>query len=235
MRKVLLAAAAAALASPASAAIVYSNDFDAENGGNTALNYNGFNGLTVTDGTVDLVRSGDFGISCAGGTGSCVDLDGSTSNAGLTSSGSFAFNAGDRVALSYLFSGNQRGGATDFFRTRFNFTSPIAGATFGSESTTFGSVNYGTFYNVPAFRLDIFNIPPSFGMTDMEFYFIAGSAGSVSFSFEDFGNDNVGVIIDSVALDITAVPEPSTWAMLILGFGVIGAAARRRRAATAIA
>jgi hypothetical protein len=32
---------------------------------------------------------------------------------------------------------------------------------------------------------------------------------------------------------LTAVPEPSTWAMLIIGFGVIGAALRRRRLALA--
>ncbi|MBY9061427.1 PEPxxWA-CTERM sorting domain-containing protein [Sphingomonas yunnanensis] len=30
-----------------------------------------------------------------------------------------------------------------------------------------------------------------------------------------------------------AVPEPSTWAMMVLGFGLAGAAIRRRRAAGA--
>jgi hypothetical protein len=30
-----------------------------------------------------------------------------------------------------------------------------------------------------------------------------------------------------------AVPEPSSWAMLIAGFGLVGATARRRRAITA--
>jgi hypothetical protein len=30
---------------------------------------------------------------------------------------------------------------------------------------------------------------------------------------------------------LTAVPEPTTWAMLIAGFGLVGAAARRRRSA----
>lgn len=78
---VVTALAAAAFAAPAQAGVVYSNNFDSENGGNTALNYNGFNGLTVTNGTVDLVKSGDFGIICAGAAGACVDLDGSTNDA----------------------------------------------------------------------------------------------------------------------------------------------------------
>jgi len=31
----------------------------------------------------------------------------------------------------------------------------------------------------------------------------------------------------------SVVPEPASWAMLIAGFGLVGAVARRRRAATA--
>jgi len=33
----------------------------------------------------------------------------------------------------------------------------------------------------------------------------------------------------------SAVPEPATWAMMIAGFGLIGAAARRRRSGMAAA
>ena len=33
--------------------------------------------------------------------------------------------------------------------------------------------------------------------------------------------------------DVGAVPEPATWAMMIGGFGLVGAAMRRRAAATA--
>ena len=38
------------------------------------------------------------------------------------------------------------------------------------------------------------------------------------------------VLLDGVSVE-AAVPEPATWAMLIAGFGLVGAAARRRRAA----
>lgn len=233
MRQVLLAAAAAALASPASAAVVYTNNFDTENGGNSALNYNGFTGLTVTDGTVDLIRSGAFGPVCAGAVGSCVDLDGSTGNAGLTSSGSYAFAAGERVALTFKFSGNQRGGANDAFRTRFDFLGTESG-TYGMNSMTQGLVNFGSF-NSGAINLTVSDIESSLSMRELTFFFVPDTAGSFNFSFQDLGNDNVGVVLDDVSLAIGAVPEPSAWAMLILGFGVIGAAARRRRAANAFA
>jgi hypothetical protein len=225
---IVTALAAAAFAAPAGAAVVYSNNFDAENGGNTALNYNSFNGLTVSNGTVDLVKSGDFGIICAGGSGSCVDLDGSTNDAGLTSSNVFAFNAGDRVAISFDWSGNQRNvPPNDGFEVRFDFVGTASG-TFGSMSTLFGAQNYGPFNNAGALFLGITNIPPGFAMTDMEFFFVASTAGSTTFTFQDFGNDNVGVVIDNLSLDIAAVPEPATWAMMIAGFGAVGVGLRRK-------
>lgn len=234
MHKSTIAAfALAAFATPASAAVVYSNNFDAENGGNTALNYNSFNGLTVTDGTVDLVKSGDYGIICAGGAGACVDLDGSTNNAGLTSSNSYAFNAGERVSLTFLFSGNQRQLPADFALIYFQFGG-VATGTWGYNSTAYGNGNLGSF-NTTELGLGLPNVQPGLAMTDFEFFFLASSAGTVSFTFEDQGNDNVGVIIDNVALSIGAVPEPSAWALLILGFGAVGAAARRRHASGRIA
>jgi hypothetical protein len=39
--------------------------------------------------------------------------------------------------------------------------------------------------------------------------------------------------VDNVFLDITtAVPEPATWAMMILGFGLVGGAMRRPKTLT---
>jgi hypothetical protein len=39
------------------------------------------------------------------------------------------------------------------------------------------------------------------------------------------------VILSATNLTITAVPEPTTWAMMVAGFGIIGFAARKRSAA----
>jgi hypothetical protein len=44
-------------------------------------------------------------------------------------------------------------------------------------------------------------------------------------------NDSLGGYIDDISLS-GAVPEPTSWAMMIAGFGAVGAAMRRRRTAT---
>jgi len=41
-------------------------------------------------------------------------------------------------------------------------------------------------------------------------------------------NDGAGPVLDSYDLSISSAPEPGTWAMMLLGCGLIGAALRRR-------
>lgn len=50
---------------------------------------------------------------------------------------------------------------------------------------------------------------------------------------EAFGLDNI--IVSIPGQDVGAVPEPATWAMMIAGFGIVGARMRRRRRRVAIA
>lgn len=57
--------------------------------------------------------------------------------------------------------------------------------------------------------------------------FTADAASTTLLFVNTAGGPNEGVFLDGVS--VTAVPEPSTWAMLILGFGVIGTAVRRRK------
>lgn len=57
--------------------------------------------------------------------------------------------------------------------------------------------------------------------------FTAGAAGDYSFTFHNHGGDNMGALLDNVS--IAAVPEPETYAMLLVGLGALGFAARRRR------
>jgi PEP-CTERM motif len=233
-----LAAMFTVAVSPAMAQTVFSDTFDAENGGATALNYGtqvgSFTNFNVTgaDASVDLLASGDFGINCAGGTGSCVDLDGSTNAAaGLQSINSFAFSAGDFIRLSYDLSGNQRSGADDWF-SGFTFAAATSLVNFGYDY--FGStVNAGNFFttgiSVQSVGLGLLNEAP---FQTRSIFFTAGNAGTLKFNIGAFGNDNVGPILDNVSLSIApgAVPEPATWMMMILGFGLIGSAMRRRKA-----
>ena len=225
--KMMLVLAATVATAPLHAAQVYFNDFDGENGGASAVNYNGFTGLAVTDGTVDLVKNGDFGITCAGNTGSCVDLDGSTNDAGLLmTTGAFAYNAFDLITLTFDFIGNQRGGSSDDGAFGFSFGGAASGlATFSSTSGAlftfqFDQNNAVIFYNVieSAFPLDhlTLSVRPTTG-------------GTINAFFQDDGADNIGPIIDNLALSIGAVPEPASWAMMIGGFGAVGGALRSRR------
>ena len=63
------------------------------------------------------------------------------------------------------------------------------------------------------------------------FRFVAdGTTARLSFSSAQPGA--YGAALDNVG--IAAVPEPATWALMILGFGAVGGAMRRRRATDAI-
>ena len=85
-----------------------------------------------------------------------------------------------------------------------------------------------------------------FGLTVIGAHFgnVAGPAGNVSvFWLFDFGTegadfitlDNTGGFSNAVlyTTGTPAVPEPATWAMMLLGFGAAGTAIRRNRRRTA--
>jgi subtilisin-like proprotein convertase family protein len=69
--------------------------------------------------------------------------------------------------------------------------------------------------------------------------FHGGSAGGTwTLSIADKAKGDFGALGSwklSIATDTPAVPEPSTWAMLLLGFGAVGALVRRRRPRTTLA
>uniref|UniRef100_UPI00286B0922 PEPxxWA-CTERM sorting domain-containing protein n=1 Tax=Phenylobacterium sp. TaxID=1871053 RepID=UPI00286B0922 len=55
----------------------------------------------------------------------------------------------------------------------------------------------------------------------------AWSTGTLNlYYWDENAGDNTGFVTAS----ISAVPEPVTWTMMILGFGLAGSALRRRRA-----
>ncbi len=201
--------AGALIASPAQAGIIFSDNFDADNA-SSALNFNSLINWTVGDGTIDYIRSGGFGISCVGGTGGCLDLDGSTGNAGrITTRQVFDFDDGVQYVFELALSGNQRGGASD-------------SVNFGLISEDTGFVSFLTAGPLAP------NAPfATFGGSLMGQDF----SGNWRFFIEGVGGDNVGAILDDVVLRdnrATNVPEPAT--LLLTAMGLLAAAGVRRRA-----
>ena len=84
---------------------LFSDNFDSET---LALNYAGFANWTVSDGTVDLIGNPAF-FDLLPGNGRYVDLDGSTSNAGVMTSSALALTGGVTYDLTFSLAGSQRG------------------------------------------------------------------------------------------------------------------------------
>lgn len=71
------------------------------------------------------------------------------------------------------------------------------------------------------------------GQTFLHFAGTADALGSVNISISTVATYNAESDLNGLQLSLGAVPEPSTWAMLLVGFGSLGAALRARRRANA--
>jgi hypothetical protein len=227
MRKLVLALAAlVASAAPAYAGIVLNDTFNLENGGGSSVPYANFANFTVTNGNVDLVATPDYGIVCAGGSGSCVDLAGSTAGT-ITSKAAYNYAAGARVSFSFDISGSQRGGSNTYFTDIFYSPNSVNPHT-RTSSATYGP---GQFSNssplANGFHFDGANSGGDPFVTD-NISFVATAPGTFSFDIGTADQTNAGPVLDNVVLSISAVPEPASWAMMIVGLGLAGAALRRR-------
>lgn len=184
------------------ATLIFSDNFNTETLG---LNYTGFANWTVSGGTVDLIGDPAF-FDFLPGNGRYVDLDGSTSDAGIMTSSALSFTSGVTYDLSFSLAGSQRGD-TNTLTYGIDFNSDGVLEVF-SGTTLPSNVGFGVF-----------------GLTFTPF----SSTSNARIVFGQAGGDNVGLLLDNVALNsrVTGVPEPGS--LLLLGSGFAGLAAWRRK------
>ena len=214
MRKTLLAAfAVAAIASLTPAHAVTSvpdGSFNAPAGGNPYTTYNNTNmGPWHVNGSVDLIGNYWQGPPSGGGS---VDLAGNYPGSIFQI---FAVGAGT-YNISFYMAGNPDGG--DPIKTLRAF---VTNSAFDLSQFDFSFDTTGHTKNAMGWTLE-------------QFSFNNPTNGNIQLQFVGT-NDNTpfGAAIGDI--NISAVPEPATWAMLLLGFGGIGMMMRRRRDQAALA
>jgi hypothetical protein len=143
---------------------------------------------------------------------------------GTTAIGPARFTAADNV-LSAVGENVVTRYGDDFLRLTGRFTSLTVDLARGTTAFGFriGGLNTVATTQICADEFCIFTFPPA--------------QGSRFFGFKDVsGLQTLRITTGSEFVDLSAlrsngaVPEPSAWAMLIAGFGLAGAALRRRRA-----
>lgn len=195
--------ASSVVATQAGATVIFSDDFEGVTSGGSILNWDGGSNWSVIYGTVDLVRSGEYGITCASGSRYCVDMDGSTRRAGDMVSINVGPLGPGTYTLSYDLSGNQRSGSgwSD---------SVIAWVEFGVDS----------WYTTLAWNAGWQSYARTFTLSAL--------TDPVHLRFTASGGDNIGMLLDNVRLTAVSVPEPGTLGLLGLGLAGLGFARRKR-------
>ncbi len=213
MRLSILTAAAVPLAmiaaTPAAASAFVNGSFESSTCGAPAGGFatvsagnNCVTGWTVDGGSVDYIN----GYWQAQSGVRSIDLAGS--NPG-TISQIFDTIAGHLYSVDYYLSGNPDGGSA---------------AKFGVVSAVNGSlISSATFLGIQgASRANMNYLPWNFTFT------ATGPTTKLSFASNPSAGNFYGAALDSVTVT-TAVPEPGTWALLLVGFMGIGATIRSKR------
>jgi hypothetical protein len=200
MKKILLSVAMLAMAVPATAAnIVVNGGFEAPPIGGS---YQQIDAPGAIPGWTVATGSVDL-VSAAYSPyqgAQALDLVGVSSATPSTLSQALSTVVGQSYRLSFFFSNNPGAGAGTY-----TATVGIAGLLDTIEHT---------------------NVPGNMNWQQYTGYF-TGTGSDVLTFVSGFQQNNGGIFVDAV--EVAAVPEPATWAMFILGFGMVGGTMRYRR------
>jgi hypothetical protein len=163
-----------------------------------------FSGWTVTTNNVDIVNP-TVGWSAPAAEGNQVlDLVGYGATGGIAST-SFATTIGTKYFFGFAYANNLGfPGASASYNVSDASNSSLRSGIVTHSSSETGNLNW--------------NFVTS--------SFVADSTTSNLQFTEILGGNSAGILLDAV--EVSAVPEPSTWAMLIIGFLGVGVMANRR-------
>jgi hypothetical protein len=201
---------------------------------------------------VTLLGASAVGIDQARATTFTSSLAFNSATTGLTVENYGAYSAGTAVpsgstlgALTYTF--NTTAGLGGLITNLFNsFTGESLGAAgqqffFGGDAFTvifptavtavgiFANVNLGTSFNLATSTDSLSNTINTYDTSTFGFFGITSSTPFTSATFTSLDSFSTFNIPEIEFGSVAAVPEPSTWAMMILGFCGIGAMTYRRR------
>lgn len=224
MKTRLLAAAFAAVlaAAPASAAVIIGTGAGAvQPDENLLFNNDPVNGLTITG----ITNQSHTQVSVTGGE----TLVGNGGQARVEA-------ADDRISSAFAYQG---------------LSGQLLGFDFADSAKAFDQAEFKVFVGsgtatvltLTAFTTAGQQVQQAFDIPSNGFFYLNATGGDLidRFSFaangsvEDVRQIRIGGVQEIGEQVSAAVPEPATWAMMILGFGGLGAALRARRAAVRVA
>lgn len=193
----------------AQAATLLSENFSAATGGLYGSGPIAGTAFAVTAGTIDIVGlPGGSPFSCVRLlSANCLDLVGNTGTGAIASTTGFNLSAGSTYTVS--FGGLLQGFAPGAPQTT-SFTVSL-----GSLSSTQSANASGATYSI--------DFTP---LTDQ-------SGAKLAFTTLTAPDSVHGVVLDSIVLSASAVPEPQAWALMLAGVAGLGFTARRRAATAA--
>jgi hypothetical protein len=198
--------------------VVFEDDFDAENSGVAALNYETFGKWDLSDPTVDLIGNGKWDWYEGTGHGLYVDMDGSDHDVGKIITVPIPVDAG-AYTLSFELAGCFWNPAdydhedVDKVTVEIIASAPTAAA--------------GVLLNSGEYEL-----PWDQGFTPYSLPFALGGPAVVRVSFEGYAEgdgDNLGLLLDDVVIEGNPIiPAPGAVLLSSIGVGLVGWLRRRR-------